>query len=102
MTIAKSFNITESKKMQFSARFINIFNHPQYVGGFISDVAPIAVTRTGRRGAQLPGTAVGNLPAAVAGVFEQSAATATRAQVHLLKLSGRLAGSLKGSLRAPL
>jgi hypothetical protein len=40
LTIAKSFNITESKKIQFSARFINIFNHPQYVGGYLSDVAP--------------------------------------------------------------
>ena len=40
MTIAKNFNITESKKIQFSARFINIFNHPQYIGGYISDVAP--------------------------------------------------------------
>ncbi len=39
-TIAKSVNITESKKVQFSARFINLFNHPQYVGGFLSDVAP--------------------------------------------------------------
>ena len=40
MTIAKSFNFTEGKKLQFSARFINILNHPQYVGGFLSDVAP--------------------------------------------------------------
>ena len=40
MTIAKNFNITESKKIQFSARFLNIFNHPQYIGGYISDVAP--------------------------------------------------------------
>ena len=40
MSIAKNFNITESKKLQFSARFINIFNHPQYIGGYISDVAP--------------------------------------------------------------
>jgi len=44
MTIAKSFNITESKKVQFSARFVNLFNHPQYIGGFISDVAPIGFT----------------------------------------------------------
>ena len=43
LTIAKSFNITESKKLQFSARFINIFNHPQYIGGYISDVAPAGV-----------------------------------------------------------
>jgi Carboxypeptidase regulatory-like domain len=44
MTIAKSFNFTESKKLQFSARFFNIFNHPQYVAGNISDVAPIGFT----------------------------------------------------------
>jgi hypothetical protein len=42
MTIAKSFNFTEGKKLQFSARFINLLNHPQYVGGFLSDVAPNA------------------------------------------------------------
>jgi hypothetical protein len=45
MTVAKAVNITESKKLQFSARFFNIFNHPQYVGGNISDVA--AVTQIG-------------------------------------------------------
>jgi len=44
MTIAKSFNFTESKRLQFSARFFNIFNHPQYVGGYIDDVAPIGFT----------------------------------------------------------
>ena len=40
MTIAKSINITEVKKIQFSARFSNILNHPQYIGGYVSDVAP--------------------------------------------------------------
>lgn len=40
MSVAKNFDITESKKVQFSARFVNIFNHPQYIGGYISDVAP--------------------------------------------------------------
>ena len=44
MTIAKSFSFTERMKLQFSARFINIFNHPQYVGGFLSDVAPNGAT----------------------------------------------------------
>ena len=44
ITMAKSFNFTESKKLQFSARFFNIFNHPQYVGGYVSDVAPIGFT----------------------------------------------------------
>jgi hypothetical protein len=42
LTLAKSFNFTESKRLQFSARFFNIFNHPQYVGGNISDVAAVA------------------------------------------------------------
>jgi hypothetical protein len=40
LTIAKRVNITEGTRMEFSARFINIFNHPQYIGGFISDVEP--------------------------------------------------------------
>ena len=44
MTIAKSVNVTESKQFQFSARFFNIMNHPQYVGGNVSDVAPIGQT----------------------------------------------------------
>jgi hypothetical protein len=44
MTMAKSFNFTEGKKLQFSARFFNIFNHPQYVGGNVSDVAPFPQT----------------------------------------------------------
>ena len=39
MTIVKNLNITESKKLQFSARFFNILNHPQYVAGFVSDVS---------------------------------------------------------------
>jgi hypothetical protein len=41
MTIAKYFSFSESKKLQFSARFVNLFNHPQYVGGLLSDVAPV-------------------------------------------------------------
>ena len=44
MTIAKALNITESKRVQFSARFFNILNHPQYVGGNVSDVAAVAQT----------------------------------------------------------
>jgi len=44
MTMAKKFSISETKGVQFSARFINIFNHPQYIGGFLSDVAPIGFT----------------------------------------------------------
>ncbi|HTW67023.1 MAG TPA: carboxypeptidase regulatory-like domain-containing protein [Bryobacteraceae bacterium] len=42
LTLAKNLNLTERFRLQFSARFFNLFNHPQYVGGFISDVAPCA------------------------------------------------------------
>ena len=44
MTFVKNFNITESKKLQFSARCFNLFNHPQYVGGYVSDVMPATNT----------------------------------------------------------
>jgi hypothetical protein len=40
ITLAKNINITERYRLQFSARVFNLFNHPQYVGGFISDVKP--------------------------------------------------------------
>jgi hypothetical protein len=48
ITLAKNFNVTEKFRVQFAARVFNLFNHPQYVGGFISDVAPA--------GTSLPGT----------------------------------------------
>ena len=40
LTLAKNINITEKYKVQFAARVFNLFNHPQYVAGFISDVEP--------------------------------------------------------------
>jgi hypothetical protein len=43
LMIAKNVNITERYRVQFSARVFNVLNHAQYVGGFISDVAPAAV-----------------------------------------------------------
>src|ERR1700722_2253567 len=48
ITLAKNFNVTEKVRVQFAARVFNLFNHPQYVGGLISDVAPA--------GTSLPGT----------------------------------------------
>jgi hypothetical protein len=44
MAFFKNFNFTESKKLQFSARFLNLFNHPQYIGGLISDVTYAGAT----------------------------------------------------------
>jgi len=49
MTLAKRFNIREQRSVEFSARIFNILNHPQYVGGSISDVAPVGATSTDQR-----------------------------------------------------
>jgi hypothetical protein len=57
ITLAKNFNITEKYRVQFAARVFNLFNHAQYVGGFISDVAPA--------GTALPGTNSSTTSAAV-------------------------------------
>jgi hypothetical protein len=53
LSIAKSFSFSETRKLQFSARFVNIFNHPQYTGGYLTDVTPAGVAASG-----LPGTSV--------------------------------------------
>ncbi len=47
ITFAKNFNFTERFRLQFAARVFNLFNHAQYVGGFISDVAPAGTTLPG-------------------------------------------------------
>jgi hypothetical protein len=38
LTLAKHIDISERWKVQFAIRVFNIFNHPQYVGGFLDDV----------------------------------------------------------------
>ena len=42
LTLMKRINVTERFRLEFSVRAFNIFNHPQYVGGFLNDVAPVA------------------------------------------------------------
>jgi len=37
---AKRFSFKEHAGLEFSIRAANIFNHPQYVGGYLNDVAP--------------------------------------------------------------
>jgi hypothetical protein len=37
LTLLKRISITERFKVEFSARAINIFNHPQYTGGYLND-----------------------------------------------------------------
>jgi hypothetical protein len=36
--IKKGFSFTESRKLEFAAQFFNLFNHPQYVSGYINQV----------------------------------------------------------------
>ena len=37
LTLLKRISLTERFKLEFTARAINIFNHPQYTGGYLSD-----------------------------------------------------------------
>ncbi len=53
LSFAKNFAFGENRKLQFSARFVNIFNHPQYTGGYLTDVTPAGVAASG-----LPATSV--------------------------------------------
>jgi Carboxypeptidase regulatory-like domain len=57
LTLIKRFTITERFKLEFSARAFNLFNHPQYTGGYLDDVYPI------QNGGQ--GSSVGNIERAI-------------------------------------
>jgi len=65
VTFAKTVNIKENYKFRFDARFFNILNHPQYVGGNLSDVAPIGFTDTATHNFTIPSTSVFHLPSQV-------------------------------------
>jgi hypothetical protein len=39
-SIIKRFNFRERTHLELSGQFANLFNHPQYVGAWINDVAP--------------------------------------------------------------
>jgi len=56
MTIAKYFGVGKEDryKLRFEGRFFNIFNHPQYVAGNISDVASVGFTGTAVHNALIP------------------------------------------------
>jgi hypothetical protein len=44
VTALKRFTITERFRVEFRASATNVFNHPQYIGGFLNDVGPIGFT----------------------------------------------------------
>jgi hypothetical protein len=54
LTVAKRINITEKYKLQISLRAGNIFNHPQYTGGNLNDIAPVSQTSTDVHNALIP------------------------------------------------
>jgi hypothetical protein len=64
-TFAKSISFKENAKFQFAARFYNVFNHAQYVGGYLSDVAPIGFTSTAVHNFTIPSTSVFHVPSQV-------------------------------------
>jgi hypothetical protein len=54
-SLAKKFNITESKMIEFRAEAANLFNHPQYTTGYIDSVRLTSQTST--RAFLVPGDA---------------------------------------------
>ena len=39
LSLMKRFNITERIRLELAGQFFNVLNHPQYTGGYLSDVA---------------------------------------------------------------
>jgi hypothetical protein len=66
VTFAKTVALKgERLKFRFDARFLNVLNHAQYVGGYLSDVAPIGFTSTAVHNFTIPSTSVFHLPSQV-------------------------------------
>lgn len=55
---AKRLTFKERYNFEFSARFFNIFNHPQYTGGYLNDVAPTGATSTNQHSVFIPGNSL--------------------------------------------
>ncbi len=58
MNVLKRVNITERQSIEFQASFLNLFNHAQYVPGYISDVAPLGFTTSNVRNTLTPGKSI--------------------------------------------
>jgi hypothetical protein len=44
MTVSKRINLTERYRVEFQVQAFNLFNHAQYIGGYLNDVASIGFT----------------------------------------------------------
>lgn len=64
LTFGKRITVTERFKVEFQAQFSNLFNHPQYIGGYLNDVAPIGYTGS-QRNMLIPSNTDFNNPSAV-------------------------------------
>jgi hypothetical protein len=65
ISVMKRFNITERVSFQLIGQASNLFNHPQYIGGWLNDVAPAdtAVTASVQvRNFLIPGNTTFNHP----------------------------------------
>jgi hypothetical protein len=54
--LMKRLAVTESKRVEFGAQVFNIFNHSQFIGGYLADVSPF-LTNTISRNFLIPGNA---------------------------------------------
>jgi hypothetical protein len=64
LTAVKRFTITERYRVEFQAQASNLFNHPQWIGGYLNDIAPIGFTGF-QRGILEPQQALFNQPSQV-------------------------------------
>lgn len=81
MTFGKNFNVGKEGRyrLEFQGRFINIFNHPQYTGGPLSDVAPAGgVTSGDVHNFLIPGNALFGNPTLVFSSNPRSAQIAAK------------------------
>ncbi|HEX6822456.1 MAG TPA: carboxypeptidase regulatory-like domain-containing protein [Candidatus Sulfotelmatobacter sp.] len=64
-TVVKRINFTDRHSLEFQAQALNLFNHAQYVPGYISDVAPIGYTGSNVLSMLEPDTSSFNKPQAI-------------------------------------
>jgi hypothetical protein len=63
VTVAKKFNLTETKRFELRGAFYNLFNHPQYIPGSINTVQAVSSNTT--RSHLIPGNPLFNDPTQV-------------------------------------
>jgi|CZKJ01.1.fsa_nt_gi hypothetical protein len=65
LTALKRINLTERQSVEFQVQALNLFNHAQYMPGYLSDVAPIGYTGSNVLSMLEPTTNTFNKPQAV-------------------------------------